>query len=224
MTNEVQSSPALLLPIGQFFGFFFPTPGSTEHLNNVRAGTHINNIDDQHFAIWGTMHGTPTPDQRTPWTRRSVRNIIANLPTNAPSNPAASIDPTHIDSLIDDLIAQKLAIEIVPGTDGAQLFARTHHLGVRMLGLGNDANQPWQYTIGFFDNPVIGVSRAVYSLWELAAYEATLWDACETLAREERDAGGDEPELTDPSHVLTSFYGNLHQLLSVSVVYLDPVR
>ena len=92
-----------------------------------------------------------------------------------------------------------------------------------LLGLGNSPEEPWRYTLGVFDHPLIAVTRAVYDLWEVGELHPTLWAACEELARAERDAGSTEPEATDPALALTAFLGTVHHLLATSAVYLEPV-
>lgn len=210
MTLTSSTAEPLLLPIGHFFGTFHPTVGSTERYHNVRVGEQIHELDDARFAAWALLHGVPDQLGERPWTRTAIREA------------AASAGVADVDRSLDALLADGFAAEVTPGTDGALTFARGHRLGHRMLGLGNSEEEPWLYTIGFFDQPVVKVTRSVYNLWDWGADADDLWSACETLAGEERRTGGDDPVITDPAQLLTAFLGTVHQLLSASVVYLEP--
>lgn len=208
MTTDPRTAEPLLLPVGQFFGTFYPTVGSTERYHNVRVLDQIHELDDSRFAAWALLHGLPGQLDDRVWTRDAVRQA------------AVTAEVSDVDRSVDRLLAEGLAAEVTPDTTVA--FARSHRLGHRMLGLGNSAQEPWKYAIGFFDQPVVTVTRSVYNLWEWGAGADSLWSACEALAREEQRAGGTDPVTTEPGRMLTAFLGTIHHLLATSVVYLQP--
>jgi hypothetical protein len=210
MTTHPSVAEPLLLPVGQYFGTFYPTVGSTERYHNVRVAEQMHELDDARFGTWALLHGLPDQVEGRTWTRAAVRAA------------AATTGVADVDQALGWLLAGGLAAEVAPGTDTAVAFARSHQLVHRMLGLGNSAEEPWKYAIGFFDQPVISVTRSVYNLWEWGAGADSLWAACESLAAEELQLGGDDPATTDPAQMLTAFLGTIHHLLTTSVVYLQP--
>lgn len=123
--------------------------------------------------------------------------------------------------IMDGLLANELVVEVTPGTPQAREFSLRHQLHPLMLGLGNSPQKPWLYAIGFHNHPMLTVRRGVYSLWEWAHRDDNLWEACETFAEVEKEAGGIAPELTDPQRVLTGLLAQLHRLTSSTAVYLD---
>jgi hypothetical protein len=87
-----------------------------------------------------------------------------------------------------------------------------------MLGLGNTPGEPWLYTIGFVDRPVVGVTREIYNVWESCDLAGSLWSTVEAVAGL-TSSGGSGAE-----RGLTSLLGTIHHLLTMSVVYLEPCR
>lgn len=184
------SSGPLALPIGQFFGSFYPVTRQGPPVHQIRLVGEIRELDDARFAVW--RHAHEVPDPRDPsWTAQGLATLAL-------------------------LRAERLIADVIPGTPESIGFARTHRLGHRMLGLGNSAAQPWTYTIGFFDRPVVGVSRDLYNLWESCDLADDLWTAVAALA-----AGGSD-DSDDPAVLLAQVLGQLHHLLAASVVYLEP--
>lgn len=252
MTNA-RLPETLILPVGQFFGTFYDTPGSTECEHSIRRGAQVIDLGGPEFTVWTLLHGIPEristaelPQEELretvagweklagePWGRQSVRAALAvadQFPKTAsgsgpgPSSGAAVGNlATDVDRILIELIRSGLAVELTPGEDSAVRFAQTHRIHSRMLGLGNTSERPWEYSIGLFDLPVIGVTRIIYNLWGWSFAYPSLWSACVGLAGQEREAGSTDDELTDPQRLLAAFCGTLHQLLSVNVVYLDPV-
>jgi len=212
MTTNPSAAGPLVLPVGEFFGTFYPKADSTERYHNVRITDGLRELDDVHFAAWALAHGVPDQVEGQAWTRQAMRTA------------AAKVGVSDVDQSLDWLLAEGLAAEITPGTRTAAAFARNHQLGHRMLGLGNSAQEPWMYSIGFFDQPVVTVTRSVYNMWEWGTGADSLWSACESLADEERRLGSEDPALTDPAQMLTAFLGTIHHLLAASVVYLQPRR
>jgi len=211
MTTTQSAPPTLLLPVGQFFGTFHPTAGSTDRYHRVRLRTEVWELDDARFTVWALAHGQADQLTEQPWTMAALREVAA-----------AHLPGDDVAQLLRELFAEGLAAEVTPGTAGAVEFARRHRMGARMLGLGNSSEQPWLYSIGFYDRPLVSVTRSVYDLWERCPSGESLWTMCESLAEEERRAGGDDPDLVDPERMLAGLLGTLHQLLTTSVVYLEP--
>ncbi|MFB9239382.1 hypothetical protein ACFFWC_28265 [Plantactinospora siamensis] len=205
--------PTLLLPIGQFFGTFHPVVGSAERYHRVRLRDEVWELEDPRFLVWALLHGVVGPLAERPWTFETLREAAAE-----------HLGPEHdLAALLADLDGAGLAARVAPGSDEAIGFARRHRIGARMLGLGNSADEPWLYAIGFFDHPVIKVTRTVYDLWERCPSGESLWDLCAALAAEERQAGGTEPDLIDPEVMLAGFLTTVHSLLVSSALYLEPM-
>lgn len=213
MTTTSTLPDQLVLPVGQFFGTFHPTAGSSDRYHRVRIGADVWELDDQRFTVWALAHGLGDRlADGQPWTRNT-------LFASANDQLAAG----EAEPLLRELLAEGLATEVRPAGPDAVEFARRHRLGARMIGLGNSPDQPWLYGIGFFDHPVVTVTRSVYDLWERCSSGENLWTMCEALANEERQAGGTDPDLVDPQRMLAGFLGTIHQLLTTSVVYLEPL-
>lgn len=203
------TTAALLLPIGEFFGTFHPVAGSTERYHRVRLGSEVWELDDQRFTLWALAHGATGRPVDEPWTTAAARAAAAaQLP---------DVDPGP---LLEGLLTEGLAVEVAD--DDAVEFARRHRLGTRMLGLGNSADEPWLWSIGFYDHPFVTVTRTVYDLWERGPSGESLWTMCQSLAEEEREAGGTDADLVDPQRLLAAFLRAVHPLLAASVVYLEP--
>lgn len=164
------------------------------HTRNVRLGADVIPLDDPHFGAWALMHGLPDQVGERPWTRAAVADA-AGAPT---------------DALVDSLIGERLAVEVDPA--GGVEFARTHRMGHRMLGLGNSPEQPDLFAIGLFDRPMVYVTADVYDLWDACQLATSLWEACEAVAPDRPDA------------LAEGFLGNLHHLLAMSLVYVEPLR
>ncbi|MFI7026222.1 hypothetical protein ACIBMZ_26245 [Micromonospora sp. NPDC049900] len=202
---------ALLLPLGQYFGTFYPKVGDSERYQRVRLGPDVWDLDDQRFALWALAHSTADRQEEEPWSLASVRQAAA-----------VHVPGVDVEPLLDGLLTEGLLAEVTPDTSAAADFAQRHRLGSRMVGLGNSADEPWLWSIGFFERPIVKVTHTVYNLWESGRSGESLWDVCESLAADERDSGGTEPELTEPELLLTALLRALHPLLLASVVYLEP--
>jgi hypothetical protein len=208
------TTEALVLPIGEFYGTFYAEPEYVARYHNLRLREDILELDDARFTVWALLHGLPDLLTDRPWTRAALREAAATTGGKA--------DPATVDGVLDALVADGLAVELAPGTDAAADFARRHRMGPRMLGLGNTAAEPWLYSIGFFNMPIVTVTHEVYDVWEAAAITDDLWTACESVATSERDGGTTDPDVVDPARFVTGLLGSIHTLLSMSVVYLEP--
>jgi hypothetical protein len=162
------------------------------HARNVRVGTRVVPLDDPHFGAWALMHGLPDRVGEVPWTRAAVAEAAG----------------TSVDGLVDSLIRDGLAAEVDP--TGGVTFARAHRMGHRMLGLGNTAERPGLFAIGLFDRPMVHVTRDVYDLWDACQLAGSLWEACRAVAPDR------------PGELADGFLGNLHHLLAMSLVYVEP--
>ncbi len=125
------------------------------------------------------------------------------------------------EQVLESLIADHLVAETTPGTDSAVDFARRYRLIPLMLGLGNTAEEPWIYSVGMIDLPVVQLSAMAYDLYEWAHMDANLWVACEGAAATAVRVGIEDPLATDPLAMLNVLLSTLHFLLSPNAVYLD---
>ncbi len=209
-SNNTPCGPAPLLPVGEFFGTFHPTVGSPDRIHRVRLGVEVWELDDQRFTLWALAHGAGAQLAEQPWTLAAVREAAVRLLPGVDTGP-----------LLDGLIAEGLLVEVAPAE--AVEFARRHRVGARLLGLGNSAEEPWLWSIGFFERPMVKVTRTVFDLWERAPAGESLWEICQALAAEERAANATDPDLFDPERMLTAFLREIHQLLVAGVIYLEPL-
>lgn len=207
---ETPPGPAQVVPVGEFFGTFYPTVGSPERIHRVRLGAEVWELDNERFILWALAHGAGAQPAEQPRTVSAVRDAAARQLPGVDTGP-----------LLDGLIAERLLVEVAPAE--AVEFARRHRVGARLLGLGNSAEEPWLWSIGFFEHPMVKVTRTVYNLWERAPSGESLWAICQALAAEEREANATEPDLFDPERMLTAFLQEIHQLLVASVIYLEPL-
>jgi hypothetical protein len=170
------------------------------------------------------MHGVPEQIDKGAWSRMSVIENILQMQANAEQPPPQPMTARNIDQMINSLIASGLAADAALTGPQSIRFAETHRIRPRMLGLGNDPEKTGEYAIGYFGAPLITVSRILSDLWETAETYSTLWGACLSLARQEKNAGVTEPDLTDPNRLLLGFLSSVHRFLSVGAMYLEPAR
>ncbi|MEE6258882.1 hypothetical protein [Plantactinospora sonchi] len=205
--------PVTVLPIGLFVGSF---PGDVdddaELRHEVRRGADIHALSDEEFVAWVAAHGTDgTPDGGPP--SRSL--LERELRTQDVVDPAP---------ILDGLLDRGLLVTVPTDEAAAVDFARTHRVVPTMYGLGNSPEEPDLYSIGLIGSEQLRVTRAVFELWAWSEVDDNLWSACESFAEQERDAGGDDPELCDPRRVLTGFLVALTGLLATEAAHLDVVR
>lgn len=223
MTTTTASTLAkLILPIGQFVGTHYESASPADHKHHIRRHDTTLYLGDQPFAVWSTLHGVANQLDQRAWTRTAVRQALIGMQAGAEQSPPERLTPDGIERIINGLVANGLAADVVPEGAQAVRFAETHRIRSRMLGLGNHPDQTGVYSIGFFDAPIVTVSRILYELWGLSETYPTLWGACLSLARQEQQAGITDPELTDPGRMLAGFLGAAHRLLSVGAIYLEP--
>ena len=207
-TNATPAEP-LIVPIGHYVGAFFPTPGSPEHYQQVRVGADLVRLSDEQFRAWGLAHGLLDQLDSTPWTRSAL--LAA----------AAQAGLADAESLVAGLVGDGLLVEVSPGTAGAVEFGRRFRLVPLMLGLGNSPQEPWLYSVGFLDQPIVKMVSVLYDLWEWSHLDTDLWAACHGAATTARRAGITDPEQSEPEKLLTGLLESLHTLLAPNAAYLD---
>jgi hypothetical protein len=187
---------SLIIPIGHGLGTFYPG-GSDEHVHQVRLGPEVVELDDTDFACWLRAHGMPDPHTG------EIRPISAQ------------------EADVPALRKIGLLAEVTPGTAAAVDFARTHRLLPLMLGLGNTTGEAGVFALGLLYQPLVLVSAPIFDLWQWAHLAPELWTACREAAGLRREAGVDDPDLTDPERILAALLDTLHTLLAGGVLCLD---
>ena len=205
-----QTVPApLVLPIGHYGGAF-PADDDSDTLHEIRRGGELIQVPDDVFRVWALSHRSADwpPNQR--WTRQAMLDR------------ARLLDMDNAEDALNDLIGDRLVVEVRLGVTSAREVARGLHMHPTMLGLGNSAENPTAYALGFVGSPLVQVSRTIFELWRWAPVERNLWDLCRFFAETEREHHGTiDPERTDPDVVLTELLEALPTLLSSGAVYLD---
>ncbi|HEX3816499.1 MAG TPA: hypothetical protein VHX59_26960 [Mycobacteriales bacterium] len=202
--SAVPAAVPLILPIGQQVGARFQT-GQLVVAQQVRCGGKFHDLTERQAEVWQLAHGVPEEiDGQTPWQRSSVEQRLAGG-----------------GAIIDELTGLGLLVEVTPGTAEAAEFARAHRLVPLMLGLGNSANDPDTFGIGFLSQPVLQVSHAIYDVWQWSTMDDSLWNTCENATDVARRAGSTDPEAIETERLLTGILGSLHALLASSAGYLD---
>ena len=204
----------LLLPIGHYVGARHRAPDATEAAQEfsqqVRRGAAFHDLTSQQFTVWTLAHGSPEAIQNeVAWRRQSVEEL------------AKLTGLVGVASLVEGLIGMRLLVEIAPGTGPALDFAKTHRVVPLMLGLGNTADEPGLFDIGFLNQPILQVTHPIYDLWQWSAMDDTLWATCESAADVARRGNYADPDSADPDKLLTGFLGSLHALLVTNAACLD---
>ncbi len=203
------SAERLLFPVGHHVGAQHGLE-STEVVEQVRRGATFHDLTSQQFSVWTLAHGSPEAvANEVPWTRRSVEEL------------AKVTGLTSAIDVVDELVETGLLIEVTPATEQALDFARTHRVVPLMLGLGNTAEEPWLFGIGFLGQPILQVTHPIYDLWQWSAMDDTLWAACQSAVDVARRANSTDPESTDPNVLLTGFLRAIHALLIGKAACLD---
>lgn len=200
----------LLFPVGLYLGVHHSPAGDGPPVQVVRVGSKMRRLTGPQFAVWALAHGVTDPAEHRDRTRSTVAEA---------SRRAGVADP---DPLIDAFLADGALAEVTPGSPDAVEFARTHRMVPLMLGLGNTADDPALFRVGFSE-PVVGMNADLYDLFLWSHLEVHLWAACDEAAAVEKELGSDDPELTDPHQVLAGLLTALHSMLVGHAVYLDPV-
>lgn len=199
----------LLFPVGHHVGAQHRVE-SNEIVEQVRRGATFHDLTSSQHAVWTLAHGSPEAIQNdVPWTRQAVEELakVAGL--------------VAVTEVVDQLMETGLLVEVVPGTEQALDFAKTHRVVPLMLGLGNTADEPWLFGIGFLGQPILQVIHPIYDLWQWSAMDDTLWATCQSAVDVARRARSTDPERTDPSKLLTGFLGSIHALLLAKAACLD---
>jgi len=203
------SDGSLLLPVGHYVGIQYRI-GAAGAPRQVRRGATFHDLTEEQFAVWAAAHGSADAiENDVPWQRQSVERH----PSVAGLDGASEI--------IEGFLAEGLLVEVTPSHDQAIVFARSHRVMPLMLGLGNRADEPDVFGIGFLTQPVIEVSHPIYDLWQWSAMDDSLWATCENAADVARRAGSTDRESLEPVRLLTGFLGSLHAILLANAACLD---
>lgn len=208
-TDAALGGESLIFPIGHHIGTRYDDPYSLDRHHDIMVGAQVLQLSDEQLAVWLLARGLPKQVTEASWTRRQLEQEAGR---------AGISDASRV---LTGLTADGLVVQLPPGTERIIDFAESYRLVPLMLGLGNTAEEPWLYRIGFFNQPVASVASDVYSMWEWAHLDNSLWAACHTYADTSRRAGSTDPDDTIPERVLSGFLGAVHQLLAVSAAYLD---
>ncbi len=200
----------LVFPVGHYCGS--TAAGADQRHHEVRRGPEIVALADDMFTVWGLAHSTPDAPQDEPWTWDS----IVRQAQRAGVADAADV--------LDDLVTEGLCVRVRSGAPQAKDFATSYQVHPTMLGLGNSAEHPELYEIGFLGAPLLQVSRGVFEVWRWAPAVRTLWEVCELYGEMERQHGVTDPDSINPEYVLTGFLDTLHGMLSAGAAYLDVAR
>jgi hypothetical protein len=202
---------SLIFPIGQYVGAFTAADRPGERSHHICGDGRVAELTEESFAVWAMAHGPLDPiiASSAAWTRRELEQYAGR----------AGVAGTA--RLIEDLAGRGLLAETPLQGPAARAFADGHRAVPTMLGLGNTAEDPERFTIGFFDSDVLEVGEGLYELWAWSGADGNLWRVCETHARLARVADDIDPEATDPSRVLALLLAGTHALLSAGAMYLD---
>jgi hypothetical protein len=213
-----ETPTTLIYPIGHFRGPFYTDNVAVPDAYLVRVGATVASLPYLHFLTWSVSHGLiadppPPPMTRDGLAERATEEGVADAP-----------------ALISELVDAGLLHEVDLDGPAAEEFARRYRLSPLLLGLGNSGEDPLGFQIGLPGAPAVVVSPHIYNLWHSAPSTATLWDACEQMATENRALVAEVgPEgiaalfSEDPREILAGFLGSLHTLLASSAAYLDEV-
>jgi hypothetical protein len=192
----------MLFPVGHYVGVDADADAQ-RHL--VRVGWHLLRLDDERFAVWTLAHGLPGDDP-APWNRAGVDAVARTAGLHA-TGP-----------ILDDLLAEDLVIDVMPGTAEAIDFARTCRLRSQLIGLGADPDRPGAYAIGPAAGvPVVRVDAVGYEQWQWGHLCDSLWHACAVLAEASDD-------LPDVDAALTRSLAVLQTLIAHGAIHLDEAR
>ncbi len=210
--DETTAEP-LIFPVGHYLGRQFRLQpsgsrgdlGVVEDVCRVRRGANFHSLTGEQAAVWTAACGSAKAlEDAIPWSRQSMLAATSS----------------QVGEIVEDLIGRQLLVEVSPGTPSARDFASTHRVVPSMLGLGNSADEPDIFHIGFLNSPVVAVSHAIYDLWSWSTMDGCLWDACENAYQAAQQAGIAAPA-DDPNQLLTGFLGALHALLYAGAASID---
>lgn len=124
-------------------------------------------------------------------------------------------------SMPDDVRAALTARALLADAADPVDFAARHRLVPLALGLGNTAAEPWLFTAGLLNQPVVAMTGALFDLWQWAHLSPDLWTACHEAAAVALQAGMTDPEQTDPARVLEGALESVPPLLAARVACFD---
>lgn len=133
--------------------------------------------------------------------------------------------PERPEPLIDDLVDRGLLVEYDPEEGSLERLFRAVQLFPLGRGFGNSPDHPERYQIGI-DGPAMWVTGEVYRLWSYSLTEASLWDACASLAAvaDEDLPVGEEPlnyTADELAHLVAQV---LPALVAHGCAFLDPLN
>ncbi|MET9269359.1 hypothetical protein [Kribbella sp. NPDC003557] len=165
-----------MFPIGQCLGTYYADAGGI-HVQQVRLGWEIVELDDEEFAVWALAHGLA--DEGGPWNRARMVALLAGRRIQ------------DSDVLIESLLSRRLLAEV--DVDVPSDFAASHRLLPLHIGRGSSAEATTMFTAGTANQPFVGMTRTLYDVWLWCHLSPSLLAACT-----ERDA--------DVSAVLTALH------------------
>jgi len=173
----------------------------------VRLGPLLHRLDAPRFAVWALCSGLP--DAVGPWT---AADVLARALDAGVADAAQALDRLRADGLV---------ATAAPVGPTAHELARRVRLMPQLLGLGNSAEAPHSWSMGFPDRPVVALDATLYDLVCTAHLDSSLWRACESSSAVARRSGVPDPVATDPEQLLAALLRAIHPLLSSGAVRLD---
>ncbi|WP_330273917.1 hypothetical protein OG205_45450 [Lentzea sp. NBC_00516] len=186
-----------VLPVGHDLGALHDGAGG--HIRQVRAGAEVFELNNAEYAAWSAAHGVPGEDGLVrPRTTESLRD-------------------EHGDDVVTGLLARRLLAFPHPAAE----FAARHRLVPLALGLGATAEEPWLFSVGLLDQPVVTMTGALYDLWQWAHLSPDLGEACRETAAAATGAGVTDATQTDPDQVLAGALESVPLLLATRTACFD---
>ena len=204
MSAPIQPEDDVLrvFPVGHFFGV---RDAGTRF--EVRVGPLLHRLDAPGFAVWALSHGLP--DAVGAWT---VEQVVATAAEAGTAGAAEAMDRLQADGLV---------VTAAPVGPTAHDLARRVRLVPQLLGLGNSAEAPHTWSMGFPDRPVVSMDATLYDVVSWAHMDTSLWRACEGSSAVARRSGVADEVATDAELTLAALLRSLHPLLSSGAVRLD---
>ena len=124
---------------------------------------------------------------------------------------------------VDELVERGVLVEVHPGTEQADAFARGYRLWPLLHGLGNPPDKPDLFALGVPGRrPVTSVLAGASPLWRMAGQWPSLWDVATALTTHLAGLGQTERRYTDPHAFLTyEVFHGIREGLADGVAYLD---
>lgn len=197
----MDAAQRLMFPVGQYGGEVRDdTDGVTSFA--IRRGWTVLSIDARSALLWRDAHGRLEDLGATVWTMAAILDRRADFFTLHQRRESYAV-----------LVAFDMLAAVDPDDpDDAERFARAHRLQPLVHGMGNAAEDPSRFAVGYPPDHVAGLPWDLWRIWHGGHLEPTLWDAC--LAT-------DHPQ---PHRLLSDLLHSLHTLLTLRLAYLDTVR